>query len=609
MAQSEELRKIKKKYGEKFMHMCRDLFPTILEQEGVLFSILEKTFANNSRSLYEDINNNYLTNRFENFIYDIYRKHKLPEEEEKVEDKTPYELLDKAGYTLYECTTEEQIQEFKKYYAPGEVLCTFNGGRLNRCAVFFAVKKNVDEIKRENFKNPSREDEYGTSVMSIQFYKLGLCIVSIKNRYNHAVHNPDATYGNDLDRIVPGLKNSFENFLRERGLYLSSSNIEKFDMPGYTVTSSGMYYKYNLEINGRYFCPGNIVIDYGQAIKIGEPERKVLIENFLIDLTDKTIRQYDAESYKDSFIEDLTDIERIEITRDKASANGDRIITIKKKNVDIPIEIRLDKDNSIVGYTNADLKEAGNNFLLYNQKIRSLNLPMLESTGINFLGYNVKLEKLSLPKLKKAGMGFLIGNRFLTYLELPSLEEAASSFLHFNEGLTQLDLPSLKTIGNKALFRNTKISQLNVPNLEVIGESFLPDNLGLEELKLPKVVKIGHYFLARNSIISSLEAPNLVEVKDYFLYANMNLRRMVLPRLVLAGNAFLYNNSELEEIDLPALKTIGSIGNVKIIAYQSRKPIAPPELSKLDKDNEITESEVSSIRRVFDRIRDFLTHE
>lgn len=28
-------------------------------------------------------------------------------------DKTPYELLDEAGYQLFECTTEEEIQSFK----------------------------------------------------------------------------------------------------------------------------------------------------------------------------------------------------------------------------------------------------------------------------------------------------------------------------------------------------------------------------------------------------------------------------------------------------------------------------------------------------------------
>ena len=42
-----ELKQIKKKYGENFSHLCRNLFPTILEQDGLLFQILDETFAPN----------------------------------------------------------------------------------------------------------------------------------------------------------------------------------------------------------------------------------------------------------------------------------------------------------------------------------------------------------------------------------------------------------------------------------------------------------------------------------------------------------------------------------------------------------------------------------
>ena len=224
-----ELKKIKKMYGEDFMHLCRTLFPTILEQEDLLYNILLQNFAGNSRTLYEDIMSNGLEEKFKNFIFSRFDVEKR--EKQMAPSKTPYELLDEAGYDLYECHSEEEIQRFRKYYEPNEELCTFNGGRLNRCVVFFAVKKNVDEIKRENFRNPQREDEYGTSVMSIQFSKDGICTVSIKNRYNHTVDNPDATYGNDLDRIILGLRQSFSDLLRERGLSFSDKNAETFRIP------------------------------------------------------------------------------------------------------------------------------------------------------------------------------------------------------------------------------------------------------------------------------------------------------------------------------------------------------------------------------------------
>ena len=38
----DDLKLIKKYYGENMMHLCRTLFPTILETKGLLFSLLEK---------------------------------------------------------------------------------------------------------------------------------------------------------------------------------------------------------------------------------------------------------------------------------------------------------------------------------------------------------------------------------------------------------------------------------------------------------------------------------------------------------------------------------------------------------------------------------------
>ena len=166
MAISNELKKIKKVYGEKFMHICRELFPTLLEHEGRLYEILNNTFSENCKTLYETISSEHLEEEFKSFIYS---KVDVETPDKKIiKPKTPYELLDEAGYELFECKTEEEIQEFKKYYMPGEALCTFGGGRLNRCEVFFAVRKDVDNIKREDFKNPKREDEYGTSVIWIE---------------------------------------------------------------------------------------------------------------------------------------------------------------------------------------------------------------------------------------------------------------------------------------------------------------------------------------------------------------------------------------------------------------------------------------------------------
>ena len=224
-----------------------------------------------------------LKEQFKNFIYSFVET----EDVDLPVTKTPRELLAEAGYDLYECKTEADVQSFQKYYAPGEELCTFNGGRLNRCHVFFAVKKNVDQIKRKDFKHPKRQDDYGTSVISIQFTRGSSNTVSIKNRYNHTVDNPDATFSNNLDNIILGLTDSFENTY---GFNLSH-NRSGFEIPGYVRVDK--FYKYNYELDNIYYCTDNLIIDNFELVRdFQQMERYILFDYFIIDLKEKTIKPY-----------------------------------------------------------------------------------------------------------------------------------------------------------------------------------------------------------------------------------------------------------------------------------------------------------------------------
>ena len=55
----DDLKIIKKYYGEKMSHLCRELFPTILEEPGKLSTLLLEKFEP-SKLLYEDIIQNNL---------------------------------------------------------------------------------------------------------------------------------------------------------------------------------------------------------------------------------------------------------------------------------------------------------------------------------------------------------------------------------------------------------------------------------------------------------------------------------------------------------------------------------------------------------------------
>ena len=52
-----DLGRIKRHYGEDMMRLCRALFPTILENDGVLFKVIDSSFAR-SKFLYDDILSN-----------------------------------------------------------------------------------------------------------------------------------------------------------------------------------------------------------------------------------------------------------------------------------------------------------------------------------------------------------------------------------------------------------------------------------------------------------------------------------------------------------------------------------------------------------------------
>ena len=398
-----ELKSIKDKYGEKMMQICRELFPTLLDNNNLLFKILSDNFAY-SKYLYEDIINNNLVNEFICFIYsNVNYIHEL-----KTTTKTPFELLALKGYTLYECKSKEDINKFKKYYAKGEELCTFDSNKLSNYHIFFAVKNNALELNRNAFLHPLREDEYGTSVISIQFRRNSIYnAVSIKNRYNHTVPNPDATFYNNLDNIIPGLTKSFELTYN-----LNISNIKEISLniPNYLRASNGIYYRYNYKIGNTYYCPNNIIITNNNVIdSYCHSEKYLLIDYFLFDLENKTITLYD-NTIDDGFIKSIKDIVKIDIYRDKLTNNKYIYITLKE-NI---ITLFVNKYNEIYYYYDAYSISIPNNFLLYTKKITEISLPNVKNIGNNFLLSNKNLEKIFIPNINNIGTYFLFSNKVLT---------------------------------------------------------------------------------------------------------------------------------------------------------------------------------------------------
>ena len=443
-------------------------------------------------------------------------------------------MLNDAGYDLYECNSEEDIQKFKKYYAKGEELCTFHGGRLDRCYVFFAVKKNVSDIKREDYPNPERQDEYGTSVLSIQFTKDESHNLSIKNRYNHHVNNPDSTYSNNLDNIIIGLTESFGKYY---GLVQQHLRNE-FSLDYYVLASDGKFYKYNQELNNIYYCPNNIIID-NFKVKRYDKEKYIILDYFILDLINKKIELYD-KSIKESFPDIFFNIAKIEIERKEEEKEIK--ITLQNNNI---ITMALNKNNQIIKLDYPKIKIIGDYFLSSNHLIHELNLPVLEKVGDGFCMFNSHLKKLNLPKLKRVGNDFLYFNVYIKELNLPSLEIGGNHFLAYNKKLLELNLPSLQKIGHDFGRFNHVLQKINCPLLEEVGADFLYCSQYVEKLSLPKLKRAGNNFMYRNECLRVVDLPFLEEVGNNFLYYNEGLQELSLPSLKSAGECFLCFNKKI----------------------------------------------------------------
>lgn len=546
-----DLQLIKKHYSETLAHICRELFPTLLETNGLLYKIVSEHFAQ-SKTLGEDIEKWGEKEAFKDYIYSFVN---IQKNEYLKVPEGPEELMSKAGYVLFpECKTEADIQSFRHYYYRGEPtpiykggrpkhwkgqeICTFDGGRLLTCRVWFAVKKEV--VQNENAipraKSPARQDAYGTSVLSIQFSKGLFNILSIKNRYSHAVNNPDATFGNDLDNIIPGLTRAF----RDKYNLKISSKVPAFVLEDYIEAPDGKYYKYNLTYSSTFYCPNNTIIKNKEVKRL--PDRYYLMDGYVVDFSSNTISMYDKNVFwKDAFIDSLGDIKKIALEFDE---DNNKTIRITPKNAnDKDVLITTNKDDKIIKLSNPNLTECQDNFLTFNSALYSLDLPKLKTCGTDFLKNNKELVDLNLPELKTCGNSFVLLNRKLTKINLPNLEQCGDAFLFQNENLKTLFLPKLKTCGDAFMFFNNKLKLLLLPKLKTCQDRFLFRNKSLTALELPSLEECGKDCMYQANL-TSFSAPKLKQCGDYLLCNDENLKQFDATNLVDYGYHCLANNKQ-----------------------------------------------------------------
>lgn len=539
---NKDLKYIKKKYGEKMMHYCRECFPTILNVPGKLVEILNTHFYCVKDSLYNDIKENHKESEFNDFVY----SNAGLKNEYDIRDvsKTPKELLDDAGYDLFECKTVEEVNSFKKYFILGEQLCTFldPASRLENKYVFFAVKKNILDIKREDFLIPDRQDEYGTSVISIQFTRDKNNHLSIKNRYNEVVNNPDSTFDNNLDNIIPGLTMSFYKAYGIREIYDENS---EFQMENY-ISIDGEYYKYNYKLNDIYYCTNNIIVDNGKVIKY-DPEKYIIMDYFIIDLVNKKIDVYDNK-IRDSFSEVIGKIKNIEIVRGEKDKKV--YITNEEDNI---FELTLSFDNKLIGIKNNMIDKLPNRFLISGQYLKNMEFSNVREIGNDVLYANTDLEYFNLSKAEVIGNYFLANNIKLTNINLNKTIIIGDDFLKKNIIVGSINFDSLQRVGNNFMFSNKGLSSIVIPNLSYTGKCFFKLNDKVLFASFPSLQETGDFFMNDAKNLRMFEADNLRVTGDMFLMANKGLDYISLPNLIKTGKLFLAANQIIMSVNLPNL--------------------------------------------------------
>ncbi|MEG0898381.1 MAG: hypothetical protein RSF40_01545 [Oscillospiraceae bacterium] len=169
-----------------------------------------------------------------------------------------------AGYDNVIFDDEDAIALCRKFYRHDEVICTYNNLNSRMCEyhMLVAIKKNIDKIERS--KNPSREDEYGTSILNIQIARNG-SHMSIKNRYNHTVSQPDSTLNNNLDMIYQGLQSMVLGYYGFASLNKAKTHYDNI------INIGDVYLKYHAEKNNIYF--GTFVLDGANGVRFNDASR------------------------------------------------------------------------------------------------------------------------------------------------------------------------------------------------------------------------------------------------------------------------------------------------------------------------------------------------
>lgn len=404
--------------------------------------------------------------------------------------KDPFDLLQQAGYKAFYVNSLKKQKSIAHLFRLDERLCTFNDEtRYQRNHIIYCIKKGAEKLNRSDFKNPQRQDEYGTSVISIQISKNG-GFIKITNRYNHTVPYPDNTFNSNPDNIIDGLTAALKNHF---GVEFMAHN----RLPKGFIFRNNSIVKYNFEKNGRYFGHDFYIEN---AINEIDKDKEMLVDCFLFDLKEKRITDL-SQMHPNSFVAVLTEelknktlqVKRIDKQRRALFADGVKILETKEGALTF---LYLPTTKQLPGG-------------MFNDELLSY------SENVAFLMYNETLEHFFAPNLITINSHVMENNHAIKSLYLPKVQLIGDNFLMHNHRLKYLNIPMIKSIGRWAL-RECEIKTFIAPFLKIVEKDVFIRARELQCFSAPELKRVSSGVLAANTRLTRCYTPKLKVSKPYF---------------------------------------------------------------------------------------------
>ena len=452
----------------------------------------------------------------------------------------PFVLLARAGYDAFIADDFEKQNSISSYFQKGELLCTFNDrARYQNYYIVHTVKKDVDRIIRQNFNGrEKREDAYGTSVISIQILKFG-GFISIKNRYNHSVPNPDHTFNSNPDNIIQGLSVALQKYFNV-DFYQSAE-----DLPDGYAMMNGRIFKYHDENNNIYY--GDQAWAENGVIHVADKSAgDALFGPFIFDNKTKMLRKVDPH-LNDSFADDFN-----------KAYGGNRRLSVQGGHLLLDTHILIKTEESqITELDLPDLKEMSDNCILKAPSLTRFHAPSLTTMGDGCLNYAPLLKTFDAPVLTTMMDGCLYKVYALQTIHIPTLTTMRGSCLHYAPALMTFDAPALTIMGEKCLNNVSMLSDFYAPALQSIGESCLSDAKALRRFDAPALTIMDNFCLYNVPSLTHFDAPVLQRMGDKCLYKAPILISFEAPSLKTMGNCCLHNINALTVFKGPSLTRMG----------------------------------------------------